>query len=206
MSRWVSSANATEAALPSVIVAVLVDLDFASGHIRVHAGLGTLSHGGYDYLGVGTLGGIELDAEDQEVAAKGCRLVLSGIPNDLVPDVLSEDNYQGRAATLYIGLLNRDTNAWIDTPETLWDGFMDYMEVEIGEGDSRVVLHVEDELRREPIQAWYTDEDQQLLHTGDRFFADLPNVELHDAPWGSKSSKLGGMVARLIGRVRAART
>lgn len=204
MSRWDSSTNATEAAGASVVIAVLVDLDFASGHVRAHDGLGTLSHGGNDYYGVGQFGGIELDAEDQDVAARGARLTLSGIPADLTPDVLTQSNYQGRAATLYISLLNKDTNAWIDTPEVLWDGYMDFLDLQIEGGNARVVLHVEDELRREPLQAWYTDEDQQLRHSGDRFFSDLPNVEIYQAAWGVKPAQFRGNAFRRLGRaVRA---
>ncbi len=205
MSRWTSGANETGAAQASVTLAVLVDLDFSSGHIRVHDGIGTLTHATYAYDGVGKFGGIELDAEDQEVAAKGCRLTLSGIPSDLVPDVLTVSDYQGRDCTLYIGLLNADTGAWIDTPEVLWSGYMDFMDLETGTDGARIVLHVEDELRREPLQAWYTDEDQQLLHSGDRFFSDLPNVEIHQAAWGVKPAQFRGNAFRRVGRaVRAA--
>ena len=184
MSRWNSSANETEAAQPSVILTVLVDLDFPSGHVRVHDGIGPLTFGGHEYLGVGTFGGMELDAEDSEVAAKGAKLTLSGIPGDLVPDVLTETGYQRRDAILYVGLLDKESNDWIDTPEELWSGQMDYLDIQYSGNEARVELHVEDELRREPTQAWYTDEDQQMRFAGDRFFSDLPNVEIYNAVWG----------------------
>lgn len=205
MSRWDSTTNATEAAGASVVIAVLVDLDFASGHVRAHDGLGTLSHGGNDYYGVGQFGGIELDAEDQDVAARGARLTLSGIPGDLVPDVLTVADYQGRDCTIYLGMRHAVTDAWIDTPEVMWSGYMDFMDLETGSDGARIVLHVEDELRREPLQAWYTDEDQQLLHSGDRFFSDLPNVEIYQAAWGVKPAQFRGNAFRRVGRaVRAA--
>lgn len=204
MSRWESATNETEAAKASVIVVVLVDLDFSAGHIRVHSGIGPLTYDGNTYEGVGKLGNIELDAEDQEVAAKGARLTLSGIPADLVPDLLTVADYQGRDCTLYVGMLNPDTNAWVDDPEELWSGYMDFMDLETGEGEARLSLHVEDELRREPLQAWYTDEDQQLLYSGDRFFSDLPNVEVFQAAWGVKPAQFRGNAFRRIGRMARA--
>lgn len=186
MTRWTSTTNETEAARPSVVLVVLCELDFVGGVVRAHDGIGELTHAGQTYYGLGKFGGIELDVEDQEVSARSARLILSGVPADHVPDVLLEDNYQNRTATLYIGILNPDTGAWVDTPEVLWDGLMDYMTIETGDGDARIVLHVEDELRREPLQAWYTDEDQQLRFSGDRFFSDLLNVEIYNAVWGQK--------------------
>jgi hypothetical protein len=203
MSRWTSSTNETAAAETSVIVTVLVDLDFVSGHVRAHTGLGQLTHASNTYEGLGQFGSIELTPEDSEVAARGAQLVMSGIPGHLVPDVLTESNYQGRAATLYVGLLNQATNAWVDTPEELWSGYMDYMDLNYSGSEARVILYVEDELRREPLQAWYTDEDQQLRYSGDRFFSDLPNVQTHRATWGMKQIKHefgGGSFLGQVGR------
>jgi hypothetical protein len=188
VSRWISPDNETAAAETSVVIVVLVSLDFLPDVIRVHTGLGELQFDGETYYGIGQLGGIDCDSEDSEVAARGVRLTLSGIPSHLSPDILTVEDYQGRAATLYIGLVDRLTGAWIDDPEELWSGAMDYMDLEVS-GTARVVLHVEDELRREPLQAYYTDEDQQLRYSGDRFFADLPNVQLYKATWGQKPSQ-----------------
>lgn len=189
MSRWDSSTNETAAESASVVLAVLAELQFSdTDYVRVHTGLGQLTHNGDTYEGVGQLGGIELDAEDAEIAARGARLTLSGIPGHLVPDVLAESDYQGRPAVLYIGLIDVQTGTWVDTPEVLWSGQMDHMDLETGQNGARVLLHVEDELIREPLQAWCTDEDQQLVYPGDRFFADLPNVSLYKATWGQKPS------------------
>ena len=185
--RWTSSANETEAAQSSIILVTLVDLDFVGGHVRAHDGLGTLSFGGNAYLGVGIYGGVDQIAEDLEVSAKGVRLTLSGVPADMTPDVLAETDYQNRAATLYVGLVDLRTNTFIDTPEEVWSGVMDYMEVSGGPNEVTLTVAIEDELRRESVIARYSDEDQKLLYPGDTFFADLPNVANTRAVWGQRS-------------------
>lgn len=209
MSRWSNSTNETEAAKSSLTVVILANLDFAGGAVRAHTSVGELTHGGNTYYGLGHFGGIELDPEDQDVAARGARLTLSGIPADLVPDILTETAYQGRVATLYIGFIESDTGAWVATAEELWSGYMDYMDLQYSGSEARVTLHIEDELRREPIQAWYTDEDQQLRFSGDKFFNDLPNVETHRAAWGVKqvgyrtsASAIGAIASRVIRTVK----
>jgi hypothetical protein len=206
MGRWASTANQTTAAASSLQFVVLVSLDFASGFVRAHDGVGNLTHAGQVYYGVGQFGGIEIDTEDLDVSARGAKLTLTGIPADLAPDILAETAYQNRPAVLYIGLLDIGTGAWVDTPEVLWEGLLDYMEIGGGEGKIQAVVYVEDELRREPRQAWNTDEDQRARYPGDRFFSDLPNVETSRATWGQKPvskalprGKLG-KIARGVGR------
>lgn len=187
-----TATNETAAAEPSVVFVTLVDLDFVGGHIRVHDGLGTLSHGGNDYLGVGLYGSVEQVSEDLEISGKGLRLTLSGVPGDLVPDVFTETNYQRRAATLYGGFLNPATHAWVDTPFEIWSGTMDYLEVSGDAREARVTLTVEDELRREALIARYCDEDQQARFPGDTFFRDLPNVANYRSTWGQRTVIMGG--------------
>lgn len=198
MARWTSSANEAEAAAPSVIIVTLVELDFVGGAVRAHDGIGNLSVDGTVFYGVGQCGGVEGIAEDTESTGKGMSLTLSGIPADMSPDVLAETGYQNRAATIYIGLLHKETGEWIDAPEVLWDGYMDYMDIQSSDGQLRLTLHIEDELRREPALAYYTDEDQISRYAGDRFFADIPNVQLYRETWGQASAGWAGKINRLI--------
>ena len=202
MTRWSSSINSTEADQVSVTIATLIELDFVGGFIRVHDGIGSLTYNGESYDGVGVYAGVDGIAEDIEVSPKGLTLTLSGIPQDMAPDVLAETGYQNRRCTLYIGLLNKDTGAWIDTPEILWEGFMDYMELSGSEGQLKISLHIEDELRREPPMAWYTDEDQQTRYSGDRFFSDLPNVQIYRATWGQTQVASGAGWPNLYDSIR----
>lgn len=188
MSRFESATNEAQADQPSVTLVLLVDLDFPSGNVRVHDGLGPLTFGGHEYLGLGQMGGVEIDAEDSDIGAKGAKLTLSGIPGDFVPDILAETGYQGRDATIYIGFLDPDTSQWIDEPEVLWAGTMDYIDLSGAQNEASLVLYVEDELRRDPPMSYYTNEEQQVRFAGDKFFIDVPNVALYRAAWGASST------------------
>ena len=68
---------------------------------------------------------------------------------------------------------------------------MDFMDLNYSGGEATITLHIEDELRREPLQSWDTDEDQQIRYPGDRFFSDLPNIAGTRAMWGQSSTSYG---------------
>ncbi|HEU4602313.1 MAG TPA: hypothetical protein VFS24_10110, partial [Steroidobacteraceae bacterium] len=104
MTRWASSTAETAAGQLDVMMVTLVDLDFASGHVRAHDGVGELSFGGNTYDGLGKYGSIEGITEDLEIVARPLRLKLSGVDAALVTTAMTE-SYQNRSATVYIGIL-----------------------------------------------------------------------------------------------------
>jgi hypothetical protein len=187
MSRFDSSTNETASERPSVRIFVACDLDFASGHVRAHDGIGTLSWGGNDYDGVGQFGGIEIAEESIDLIAMPLRLKLSGVDASLVATAMDEV-YQGRQATLYFGLVDASTHQLIDTPEVLWEGMMDQMTVNLADGVGEINLSCEHRLRREPRIARYTHEDMQLQYPGDRFFDLLPAIAGYRGKWGAKET------------------
>jgi hypothetical protein len=183
--RFVSSANRTASERPSVRLFVAADLDFPSGHVRAHDGIGTMTFGGYDYEGVGRFGGIDLLEETIDLIATGVKLSLSGLDSDLVQTAMDEDVYQGRAVVLHFGLVDNDTNQLIDTPEILWEGHMDQMSISLDHGMGSINLTCEHRLRSEPRIARYTDADQHLAYPGDRFFDLVPKIAGYRGKWGA---------------------
>ena len=81
MSRSISAA--VEAAVESANVALVlfVELDFQSGFLRVCNAPYTISWNGYDWLGIGHLGGIDPIPESTGLEAAGVALRLSGVPS-----------------------------------------------------------------------------------------------------------------------------
>lgn len=185
MTRLASTANATELAKPNIRIFIAVDLDFVSGHVRAHDGIGTINFGGFDYLGIGQFGGIDIAEESISVIAKPVTLTVSGVDSSLVSTAVTEQ-YQGRTATIYLGLLDLDTQALIDAPEPLWGGCMDVMTVQLGPETGSIKLNCEHRLRREPRNARYTDADQQLAYSGDRFFDLIGKIQGFKGTWGNK--------------------
>lgn len=186
MTRFVSATNSTESAKQAVRMFVGVALDFTSGFIRVHDGIGDISWGGNTFSGIGHLGQIETVSESIEIIARPIGLTLSGVDSSLISTTMTEV-YQNRTATVYVGFVNETTNAVIDTPETIWEGRMNQMSISSSAGTASIKLTCEHRLRREPRIARYTNEDQQLLFPGDRFFDLVPSIKGFVAKWGDAS-------------------
>ena len=191
MSRIVSATNATEADKPAIVIVVMADLDFSSGMLRVHDGSGNLSYGGNTYLGAGQLAGLDVIDENIDIVARGIKLSLSGVDSSTIVPAMTEV-YQNRDVTLYLGFVNTATGALLDTPETIWEGRMNQMTFNIDKGSAVIELTCEHRLRREPRIARYTDEDQKLAFSGDRFFDLTYAIPGFISKWGSRDTNYGG--------------
>lgn len=191
MTRVVSATNSTEAEKLSVIVVILADLDFSSGMVRVHDGNGTLSFGGNTYLGVGTFAGVDAVDENVDFVARGIKLTLSGVDSVFVTPTMNEV-YQNRTVTMYLGFVNGATGALIDVPETLWEGRMNQMQINIDKGSAVIELTCEHRLRREPRIARFTDADQKLVYSNDSFFNLLSSIRGFVNRWGSRDVAYSG--------------
>src|SRR4051794_25522402 len=121
MTRDLSPENLDAATADVIAPLHFAELDFASGFVRVHTRLGTITWGGHDWLGVGQLGGVSAVEETTDLSRKTVSYTLSGIPGDMISVVLDEQ-YQGRPARLYLGLLDTITNQLAGTPELLDQG------------------------------------------------------------------------------------
>lgn len=191
MTRIVSATNATEAAKFAVTAAILADLDFSSGMVRVHDGSGKLEFGGNTYLGVGHFAGVDTVDENVDFVARGIRLTLSGVDSTFVTPTMDEV-YQNRTVTLYFGFINTSTGALIDTPETLWEGRMNQMQIKIDKGSAVIEMTCEHRLRREPRIARFTDSDQKQDYPNDSFFDLLPSIRGFVNRWGSRDLVYSG--------------
>jgi hypothetical protein len=190
VTRWTSATNQTEAAKPAIYLVTLCDLAFDSGTIRVHDGVGPLSFGGNTYLGVGSYGAFDIVDEGIDNIARGVRLTLSGVEPSLISTVMTE-TYQGRTVTLYLGILAEDLT-FVATPEELWSGRIDTMKITLDQSVASISVSCEYRLRKEPVIARYTDTDQRLAYSGDRFFDLTQKIPQFKATWGDKPSSYGG--------------
>lgn len=190
MSRFLSALNEAAAARHSIRLFLACDLDFASGHYRAHDGIGDFSWGGNTFEGIGDFGDVEIPDESIEVIARPLKLKLSGVPENSLPAqhvaTALDEVYQGRPATVYLGLVDNDTNQIIDDSEVQWDGRMATMDIRLADKVGEVDLYCESRLRDAPPIARNTDEDQQLAYSGDRFFDLLPKIAGYVGKWGQK--------------------
>jgi hypothetical protein len=163
---------------------VLAKLEFSSGTIFVSTADRTLvTPGGDSYAGVGVFGGISGVDEDVQLGANGISLLLSGVDTNLLSLALQE-NYQGRAATISLGLL---TEAWafVAEPVVVFKGRMDTMSIVSG-SEGRINLSCENRLA-----AWdkarnlrFNNQTQQLRFPGDRGLEFVEQAADREIFWG----------------------
>lgn len=194
MTRWVNTANETAAAQDNVPLRLLIDLDFVSGMVYAHSGVGDIVWNGNTYLGIGAYGGFRQITEEAQVNPKPVTVTLAAIPSELIASAMTEV-YQGRTATLWWGIVNPDTGAWVANPEVLWTGVMDTMQVELSQGLGQIALVLEDPDYAQPQCRRYTLQDHQLDYAGDKGLEYLAKIPGFKGNWGQPGygySNLGG--------------
>ncbi len=191
MGRWTSSANEAAASAQSVVPVIFADLDIPGDRLRLNDSNTTLDWGGFTWLGAGPFGGLEAIEEGQDLIAQPVKLILSGVDTNIITDAMTTQ-YQGRAITIYVVPLNPETLALTDAPEEVWSGFMDVMKGEVDHGQGRIVLTCEHWLRVDPAASRYTDEQQQALFAGDRFFQFTHEIPNFVGKWGARDVGYGG--------------
>ena len=191
MSRGFSTAINDALTESTVRLVTFAELDFSSGKLYVHDGLGTYTWGGQDWQGVGDFGGISNVEEGTEVSPYSLRLTLSGLDAGIVSTALDpNDRYFMRDVKIYLGVLSA-ADSLIETPTQIWAGFMDVMTLTAGEtaGDS-ITLSAESELSRfdRSPNLRYTHIMLQKRNEDDKFFEFLKDIEGVKISWGKQNS------------------
>jgi hypothetical protein len=189
VSRWVSSANEAAADGDNIRACFLLDLAFDSGHVRVNDGGIDLVVSGNTYYGVGSFGDFDGVEESVEFVARGVRFTLSGVDSGLISTIRTE-KYKRRAATLYVAMLTEQV-ALVDTPEVVWAGFMDTMQLEQDGPQTQITLQCEHRLRNSPPFSRFSDADQKARSPGDRGFDALHLVAGYKSTWGGRGTTWG---------------
>lgn len=189
MSRGFSASVLSALSSNYVRLVTFASLDFASGTLYVHDGIGTYTWGGHDWLGVGDFGGISSVEEGSEVSPYSLSLTLSGLDSGLISSALTE-NYFMRDVNIYLGLLDENDDL-LDTPTQIWSGFMDVMSFTVGaDGGDAIELTAESELSKfdRSRNLRYTHAQQQKRDSTDLFFEFLKDIEGLKVIWKDKSS------------------
>lgn len=165
--RTLTSAMSAALTSANVIPILMVALDFSSGRMPVHTGVGSFEFSGMTFVGVGSLGSISSIEEGSELQAYGVEMKLRGIPNNVVSIALGE-NYQGRDVWIWAATLNTD-HSLIGDPEIVFSGRMDNMQIQLGPTTAEVEVTAENRLIDwdRPRSRRYNDADQQAEFPGD---------------------------------------
>jgi hypothetical protein len=173
-----------EIAAADVRAGVLAEIEFASGTVRAWTGVGILQWNGYDWTGVGHLGGISPIEETSEVRAAGVALSLSGIPSALVASALG-DAERGRPVTVWLAFFDDDW-AIVADPYQAFSGRVDVPVIDEGGETATITIQAESRLidLERPRTRRYTDEDQQDAFPGDRGFEFVTSLQEWSGVWG----------------------
>ena len=184
MTAYASATNQAAAEAVHVEHLHFVALDLPSGYLRLHTRTGTITWGGFSWLGVGQFGDISDIDEDSQLRPSGATITLSGVDSALITAALTE-KYHGRSIAVYEGLLNLSTMVLVDTPEIIFKGLMDFMTVSLGAGVGSITVQAEGELARwlRHNNSLYTHESQQALFAGDRGFDQIPFTQNRKIDW-----------------------
>lgn len=165
---------------------MFVELGYDSGTSRIHNSIVTITWGGNEWLGVGTLGAIDTIEESTELKVSGLGMALSGLSNDVVGKVLDE-NYQGRPAKVYIGWLDENMQL-LANPEQVFYGFIDTQSISVGQ-TAQVSITVENRLVDwdRPRVLRFNNETQQARFFGDRGLEFVEQAAEKQIVWGQKA-------------------
>jgi hypothetical protein len=199
VTRIVNSGNATELAKLGILGCIMVDLDFASGHLYLNDGFTEVTYGGHTYTPLGQFGGIQAVEETLDTIARPIVLTLSGVDSSLV-NTLETEVYQNREVTVYMALIDQAAGTLVANPEVCWEGRMDFMAITIDRNKAEISLNCEHRLRREPRIARYTDPDQQQAYSGDTFFNYIPTISGFKSQWGNEKGVYGGPTGKTTGQ------
>jgi hypothetical protein len=163
----------------------LAELTFRTTTQYVWSGVGTISFGGNNFVGVGSLGEIGAVQEGVDVSADGTTVTLSGIDPVLLGECMT-DVQTGAPAKLWFGVV--DTNmALVGTPYLLFSGTVD-VPTHTANGETiSISLTLENgmtDLGR-ATSTRYTQADQRRLYPTDTAFNWVEQQNDLALVWGS---------------------
>lgn len=186
MSRNLSTELITEIESDTIRFLLFVKLEFDSGTIYLHNGIGTLTWDSNDWLGVGDFGSIEQIQEGTELSPYSLVLLLSGLDASLMDEALNQDYYL-RPVTLYFGSLDTSTGALVADPDELWSGKMDSADVALGAVNGiRLTCESDFAVFDQANNSRYSDAHQQRDYPGDLLFQYMEQMVDTVLVWGGK--------------------
>jgi hypothetical protein len=136
------------------------------------------------YQPFGQLASIGSVKENGELVPESLEFVLPGVDGSLITTTLTE-NYVGRAVTLWVAYLD-DNLQFVATPQIIWEGLMDQMNIQRDEKTATIQLICESRLIRwnRPAGWLYTHEHQRLIDSTDDFLNYVALMVNRVLKWG----------------------
>lgn len=167
----------------NVPMLVLVELQFASGTVRVCNAGYSFDWDGYTWTGLGNMGGISAVSEGEDLEMYGCTLNLSGVPPEMVAVALGS-GYQCRPATVWLAPLDAEYQL-LNGPVIVFRGRMDTMPIELGTS-ATIQLTIESRLVdwERPRERRFNHPDQISEYPADLGFEYVAQMAEKELIWG----------------------
>lgn len=124
-------------------VVYFCEFRFAAGTIYACSANQNISWGGYDWLGLGSVGAISPIEESEGVEAKSMTFTLNVTqPGYLNLAIGAVENYRGKSAKMYFCPLDESFQL-VGTPQLCWSGIMDLMVVGVEGDEGKITLKCE---------------------------------------------------------------
>ncbi len=177
MARQITSAVASAILLPEYRPVFFAELNFDSGAKRIHSWIGNLTVDGFSFNGIGELTGATRVTESPALTDETITLGLRGV-DDAFLTVARDEHVYDRLARIWFGFLDENYDLIAD-PDGPYIMRMDSIEIVRDPDESEVLLTLKTAavLWNEANISRYTDEEQQRLFPGDRFFEFGPEME-----------------------------
>lgn len=169
-----------------------VALELDSGTERLHTGLGTLTWGGNDYFGAGSLANIGGVEEGDDLSPYAIQIGLSGI-DSTITNIAFSTEYMQRPCKVYLGALA--DGALVSDPILLHSGFLVNVDVSIGdENGDEISATSESELQifERSSAVRYTAGQLQGEYPGDLGLEFIDQIEDAKVVWRGRSGALVG--------------
>jgi hypothetical protein len=162
---------------------------FNDGPVRVWSGIGSITWGGFTWLGIGTFGSISTIEEGTNILARGITVTFSGFDNSFLSEVLGQFKI-GNPCTVYLGLFD-STRTLIGTPIIMWAGRLDQPVVFTDAQTASININCENRLNdmNVAVDRRYTDADQQLDFPGDTGMSRVLAIQNVTIYWGTTANK-----------------
>lgn len=195
MTRFVQSANQAAFEQEHVDFCIAAEMNFVSGVVRAHMGMGPLTINGNVFTGIGSIGngGVGsissvIEQPDQRNTSQ-LYIAISGVDPTLVGKVPQRGDYYAQFASIYLVPIDSKTMkplTPIDPP--IFEGFMEQLVYTRKQGSAQIQLTLNhyDSLFQNTIGLLYTDEDQKSLFPTDNFFSQIATLPNKQVVWGGK--------------------
>lgn len=200
MTRFAYAAAESASGATLLQYRMLVDLSVTSSTVYACTGNQFLLPGSFGitntYSPVGGFGGIEPVEDEADGTPRTVRLWLQAVGSADLYEPLREDMFN-RPVLIRRLFLYPMTDVAVSTPETLWKGFVNKVEVRFADTERGNFFEIEAEsaLRRKAEAMNFNVETHQtvLAQSGDTFFKHIHLVPLSKALWGSQPTSFAGV-------------